>query len=845
MQSLAAIKPGETSKNTIYIAFSISLLVFVVSLVQSVQSMSYDLIILGTLIAAISPIIAWITYYSRIDENWIQNKIKDDLLEGSSEIERFLTRINFLFKTWETSIAVDPNPDSAIEVSFESTIQGSDMRDDLWFHRISVFARIIIGFIILSLALTVRQSLSIDNQQISIILLIILIMDEFVLGFILGYRVRKFSRRMIFFSLIIMILVGVLIPLLGFWKLYEIPQFTAVLVAIQFVPVIDYAIRQGVSDNWNETVTRAFAITKMRILQRLLTHEQILFNSETQPDLVKEKLRESIMNEIKVVEESVLRSDWAIAIERIDRLVGIVSYIAYETIDGHRPPRLSLLNELKTNWKNIFFANAQDAWPKMIWLRYLAKRMIDLHMQPRQRIEIIKILKLNPDELSDSSFYVAVFGKDDDLPFEIQDETLSRAKLIVDGQSMTDREVMDWDSFLSEYIVKIKGWKYYVGGRELLARAALQSLRHPDMQDAFRGAIRRNPDDIEAYIDLGYSLLNQSQHSEAKVILETAAKIEEDYAFIHFGLGLCQESLHLYDEAEKSYKRCIELESEFTPAYTNLANVYERKEKYNEAEAILNDAKKVDPDDYDIEKQLAEFLTRRGRLNEAEDIYTAFIDKQPSIEVLAEYGIWLNLVDRHDEALAVCNKLKDMQIVNVRNQRHYGRLLRHCGQHQDAENVIRNALKLSDDSTLLYMELGKVHLSLKKFEEAIQTFDIAREKGYDTYELYLGFGKAYHGQGKLELAEASLRLSIKTEESFPGYAALGDVLRDSKKLTDAVNEYQKSLNLLKSNISRRGLSIRISIIDEMIQINEGLGHVEAVTELRIQLADLHSVISTI
>jgi tetratricopeptide (TPR) repeat protein len=85
----------------------------------------------------------------------------------------------------------------------------------------------------------------------------------------------------------------------------------------------------------------------------------------------------------------------------------------------------------------------------------------------------------------------------------------------------------------------------------------------------YKEAIRTNPNNFDAYFDLGgcYSALGRDEESmEAN---KQAIKIRPDYAFAHIALGLDYYNLGRYQEAIETYNYAIQID----PSVANAAHL--------------------------------------------------------------------------------------------------------------------------------------------------------------------------------------------------------------------------------------------------------------------------------
>jgi len=99
----------------------------------------------------------------------------------------------------------------------------------------------------------------------------------------------------------------------------------------------------------------------------------------------------------------------------------------------------------------------------------------------------------------------------------------------------------------------------------------------------YKEAIRTNPNDFDAYFDLGgcYSKLGNEQ--EAVKATKEAIRIRPDYSFAHIALGLSYHNLGRYEEAIETYKHAMDLDSQLVDTVkTLISNAYIASGRYQE-----------------------------------------------------------------------------------------------------------------------------------------------------------------------------------------------------------------------------------------------------------------------
>lgn len=92
-------------------------------------------------------------------------------------------------------------------------------------------------------------------------------------------------------------------------------------------------------------------------------------------------------------------------------------------------------------------------------------------------------------------------------------------------------------------------------------------------EQRFNSALRIAPQNPQALMNLGMLMMQSDRLSNARTLLQRAAKYEAFDYNIHFRLGLVYHYLEEYELADSSYSRALKLKPGFTPARENLERV--------------------------------------------------------------------------------------------------------------------------------------------------------------------------------------------------------------------------------------------------------------------------------
>ncbi|MGH9594327.1 MAG: tetratricopeptide repeat protein, partial [Bryobacteraceae bacterium] len=93
--------------------------------------------------------------------------------------------------------------------------------------------------------------------------------------------------------------------------------------------------------------------------------------------------------------------------------------------------------------------------------------------------------------------------------------------------------------------------------------------------DAYRHAVERAPEWVEAHLNLGTALFHLGDLPQARACFESALELEPQHALAHFNLGCVLERLGNRDAAMEQLERAVRLAPTLADAHLNLALLYD------------------------------------------------------------------------------------------------------------------------------------------------------------------------------------------------------------------------------------------------------------------------------
>ncbi len=149
--------------------------------------------------------------------------------------------------------------------------------------------------------------------------------------------------------------------------------------------------------------------------------------------------------------------------------------------------------------------------------------------------------------------------------------------------ALRDSEIEDYEKTVEYWFYR--GVKYGDSGR------------HKDAIEAYKQAIKINPDNSVIHYNLGITYGELGRYKDAIEAFKQAIRIKPDYAEIHYNLGVSYFMLSRYKDAIKAYKQAIRIEPDYAKAHYNLGITCFKLARDKDAIEAYKQAIKINPDD--------------------------------------------------------------------------------------------------------------------------------------------------------------------------------------------------------------------------------------------------------
>lgn len=124
--------------------------------------------------------------------------------------------------------------------------------------------------------------------------------------------------------------------------------------------------------------------------------------------------------------------------------------------------------------------------------------------------------------------------------------------------------------------------------------------RWKEAEASFSKAVKFNPKDADAYVQLGHVYQSLKRYPDAVTAYRQATTLRPEDFNAYLSLGDVSMRVEDYEGATQAYRHATDIDPKNAEAYKSLAIAYRMSKKYVEAKQSLRTARRLDPTDAEI-----------------------------------------------------------------------------------------------------------------------------------------------------------------------------------------------------------------------------------------------------
>jgi len=308
--------------------------------------------------------------------------------------------------------------------------------------------------------------------------------------------------------------------------------------------------------------------------------------------------------------------------------------------------------------------------------------------------------------------------------------------------------------------------------------------------EAFRQATRIEPNDAYAQYYLGKCYYYLKMYNEAIDTLENAIRLKHHYSDtewvdrFYYYLGASYRDLGKFIEAIEAYKRVIEIKPHFE-TYLSIGDTYTKLTNYEKAIEAFKKSFEPKSDSADAYLQLGYCYIKLCEYKESIEATNQAIELDPNIaDAYLQLGHAYEMLGKYKESREASNQAIQLNPNSAEAHLNLGTSYRHLGMLGDAVTAYKQSIKIMPDYPYPYYWLGVCYYEINRLEEAIESFN-------EFVKLDPSWVNAYHYLGYCYV------LLYKREEAIDAYK---QAIRIDPNYSDA--HYNLGLLYLEAPIDR-------------------------------------------
>lgn len=338
--------------------------------------------------------------------------------------------------------------------------------------------------------------------------------------------------------------------------------------------------------------------------------------------------------------------------------------------------------------------------------------------------------------------------------------------------------------------------------------------------------------DPQAVYEQALALLQNGKNAEALAVLDAAIAAGPPDASLYNLKGLAAGGLGRYQEAEQSFREVIRLTPKSAMGYNNLGVLLSQLGRHQDAAGAFRKAEVCDPNNFTALLGLGTSMAALHSYVQAADyLQKAWSVRPGDFQTGYEWAHALLQANQASAAKKVLNQLSAPQDPESAAKYHSlsGVIAENLGDFAGASQSYRQAYKLTPNSYEVYLPLvrttiasgnavpqdlpappdnlsaaqnlalGLLFISHGANEEAIPRFENTLRQDPTSETATLNLALAYKGVGKTAIGIDLLRRALAERPSAALNNVLGGLEEDSGQYVDAVQHYQRAVELESGN----------------------------------------------
>lgn len=363
------------------------------------------------------------------------------------------------------------------------------------------------------------------------------------------------------------------------------------------------------------------------------------------------------------------------------------------------------------------------------------------------------------------------------------------------------QQVTYWENSLTLFRRAIELDESNIIAHNNIGKSLIESGQVSEAVKHYKIALNHDPNYASAHISLGYALSIQGKIDDSVSHLLAALRINPHKANAHYLLGDILSQQGRFQEAIRHYGKAIEIEPEYFEAHNNLANLLADQGRLDDAVRHYKKALLINPRYAKAYNNIGSALFRKNRVNEAVHNYRLAINFKPDYaEAHNNLGVALKKQGQLDKA--VIHYQRALKLMPKYGEAHFnlGLALAYTGDIEAAVIHFEEALRIKPDDGQIKQQREKTRAELNVINAEIETLKASAASHSASPDVHINLGDLFKKKGDLKSATAQYRKALVHNRRFvPALKKLGIIYATGGQFDKAIHVFREIAKLEPKN----------------------------------------------
>ena len=326
--------------------------------------------------------------------------------------------------------------------------------------------------------------------------------------------------------------------------------------------------------------------------------------------------------------------------------------------------------------------------------------------------------------------------------------------------------------------------------------ACIEAANYAGAEYAFREALELFPERPSVIANLAAVLVKQSKFDEASEYATQAIALDPNNAQAYLNLGLCQTHQGAFSEAIASFDCSLSI-AESVEAWINRGGALAQMEKPAEALECFEKASAMKPDSPSAWLNQGNTLVEMGRHAEAIKRYDKALARDPKLaEIWMSRGHALVHLQQYTDALTSYRQALALNSTLLDAWLNTGNILRNANRLDEALAAYEKALSEDPGYIGAWLNCGNVYRDMRRFDRAIECYERVLQLDEEAIDGWLNLGNVLLDTKRYDRAlECYGRAIQRDAQCADAWFRRGLIYSEQRRYRDACHDYQKALTM--------------------------------------------------